>query len=355
MSGGVDIWLESFAAGSDPIAGLEQVFGIDASRARAIHDSIPRVVRRNATRTDAEEIAGALRRLGAKVELRPHQDPSASPRPAARASVAGPLAPRLSGLGLPVQSPPSPSPAAPAQPPPTSRSLDPLDPFTEGAPLELEFEPRAKKQPVAEPPSGAAHDAGLPLPDAPPEAPPPRATHASTPRGQHARGEAPAIEAAPPSALARAPLWMRVLGGFIGLSLLFWGGRCAYRWHEGSMPPSASELAERSAQRRAAVLAQAVALDVFLERPAAGLGRERGRNNAFVDRLRRAGAPRLLVTDIADVPSGDVAFTLVVALPQDAETRDRVRLEIARYDTPDVSAETLPPSTDLAYQLVDLH
>ncbi len=356
--GGVDIWIQSFAPGGDPVAALQRVFGIDQARAMAIYQTIPRAVRRNAPQRDADEIATALRAIGAKVELRPHKgdvrgSAPGAPRPAVRSSpglptidahtsgpgLALPIAPptrsargsgpaieapprtaRSSGSGLPVPSFDAPSSADVATK--TDASLDPFDPLASaGGSLELAFDPDAERarapKPKPTPPSGTDRRSLIEAPPPPVAAEPEKASGFSM-----------------PSISFGLPGWVRGLGCFSGVSILFLVlrvGRCAWAFSDATAPPSPAEIEAMQAENRASLLADAVPVEAFLDRPGAMLGRDVDRNAAFVQRLRTAGATRVLVTDVARVSGGHVGLTLVVVLPPDVGVRRRIMTEIERY------------------------
>jgi hypothetical protein len=56
-------------------AGLMRVFGLDSERARNFIDQLPVVAKRCSGRSAAERYAHALRSIGARIELRPHVEP----------------------------------------------------------------------------------------------------------------------------------------------------------------------------------------------------------------------------------------------------------------------------------------
>ncbi|MBX7190554.1 MAG: hypothetical protein K1X94_00765 [Sandaracinaceae bacterium] len=348
--GGVDIWIQGFAPGSDPVPSLMRVFGIDETRAVAIQQTVPRAVRRNATPADAEAIAAALRSIGAKVELRPSKlDPRASgtglSRPgearASGAELSRPAGVRASGAGLPrpeLAAMPLPEPVAEPTPARPSASDDAM---SGGAGLELAFDPNEARAraPRASPSSARPpHQVSLPPPVVP----------------------APAPEPSRPSISFSLPGWLRGVGcaSFVGVFFfLFRMGRCACSFVDATRPPSPAEVAELEAQNRASVLADAVELDAFLARPNAMLGRDMDRNAGFATRLRTQGATRVLVTDIARVSGGDVGLTLVIELPPSPAVRRRILLEVERYyaNGQPVSASDveLPPPTE-TFEFVDL-
>lgn len=99
----VDVWLVRFCPGSDdPVEALQRVFGISAELAREIEQTTPRIVKHGATKEVADQMVGALERIGAEVSCRPsraaastavaeasEQAPRASPPASATDSAVG--------------------------------------------------------------------------------------------------------------------------------------------------------------------------------------------------------------------------------------------------------------------------
>jgi hypothetical protein len=376
--GGVDIWIQSFAPGTDAVSALQRVFGIDEARANAICQTIPRAVRRNAPPRDADEIAAALRAIGAKVELRPHKGDArgsapGAPRPAPRASSPGQLRPdahvsgslpmpvldargsapgmaapmrtaQSSGAGLPV---PSFDAAAPEVGKKPSASLDPFDESSSGGGLELAFDPEAERARAPKPAPRAGVEPRSLAPIAPAEEP-----VAATPEKSSGWSM--------PSLSFGLPGWVRGLGCFSGLSLLFFVlrmARCAWAFSDAAVPPSPAEIEAMRAENEAAMLAGAMPLEAFLARPAAMLGRDVDRNRGFATRLRTLGATRVLVTDIARVSGGDLGLTLVVELPDNDAARHQIATEIERYyanGMPVEAGDVAVPEPGERYEVVDL-
>lgn len=380
MSGGVDIWIQGFAPGSDPVPALQRVFGIDEQRAVAIQQTVPRAVKRNAPPRDAEEIARALRSIGAKVELRPHRGDArasgaAMPRPGeARSSATGQERPpelRASAVGLsrpepsaasqslppPVASPASVPPSSlpvPIEAPSTARrsSRPPPSGFDTsdtagGGPLELAFDPKAERERVSrlQPPRTSAAPA-----------PGPHEVSVPTPAPSVV---APASSTSTPTVTFQLPGWIRGMGiaTFLGVVFfLFRMGRCACDL-SSILSASPEELAAAAEAERDQLIAGALPLDAFLQRPNAMLGRDVDRNLALARSLQRAGARRVLVANVMRVSGGDVALTLVVELPEPPALRRRVLVEVERYyanDMPVAPADVELPDPDEHYEIVDL-
>ena len=381
MSGGVDIWIQGFAPGSDPVPALQRVFGIDEQRAVAIQQTVPRAVKRNASPRDAEEIARALRSLGAKVELRPHRGDArasgaAMPRPGeARASVTGASRPPVASPSLPPpltpvppSVPPAPlvpiGPAAPDSvlplpmegPSPARRSSRPppsgfdVSDTTGGGGLELAFDPKAERDRVAR------LSASPPRPSAPPSPGPAPHEVAVPPAPSAVAREALASS---PSITFQLPGWIRGAGiaTLVAVALfLFRLGRCACTF-SSLMSDSPEELAAAAEAERDQLVAGALPLEAFLRRPNAMLGRDMDRNLGLARSLERAGARRVLVANVTRVSGTDVGLTLVVELPEPPALRRRVLVEIARYyagDRPVSPDEIELPPADEPYEIVDL-
>jgi hypothetical protein len=377
MSGGVDIWIHGFAPGSDPVPALQRVFGIDEQRAVAIQQTVPRAVKRNAPPRDAEEIARALRSIGAKVELRPHRGDArasgaAMPRPGeARSSATGQERPpelRASAVGLSrpelstaSQSLPPPVASPASVPPPSSlpvpiearrSSRPPPSGFDTsdtagGGPLELAFDPKAERERVSrlQPPRTSAAPA-----------PGPHEVAVPTPAPSVV---APATSTPTPTVTFQLPGWIRGMGiaTFLGVVFfLFRMGRCACDL-SSILSASPEELAAAAAAERDQLIAGAMPLDAFLQRSNAMLGRDVDRNLALARSLQRAGARRVLVANVMRVSGGDVALTLVVELPEPPALRRRVLVEVERYyanDMPVAPADVELPDPAERYEIVDL-
>lgn len=88
--------LEFVGASLQTVHGLQQIFGIDAATAQRVIAGVPGVIRKRVPAAEAERVAQALARLGARVML----------------EAAAPLAPEGPGLPLPVPRQPPPPPAA---------------------------------------------------------------------------------------------------------------------------------------------------------------------------------------------------------------------------------------------------
>jgi uncharacterized protein (DUF2267 family) len=68
--------LEFVGASMQTVQGLQQLFGIDAATAQRVIASVPGVLRRRVPAVEAERVAAALTRLGARVMLEPQAGPS---------------------------------------------------------------------------------------------------------------------------------------------------------------------------------------------------------------------------------------------------------------------------------------
>jgi hypothetical protein len=368
--GQFDVWLLDFAGSPDAAAALQRWFGIDAARAQRILATLPRVVRHGASQLEAEEMAAALRILGAKVDVRAAApDPKASGtdlvRPdRKRASVrtlesqeAPALAvgaeddvrvadPKLD-LDAPLDVGPtrrsvpprsgdpsgeaietsasvaSPTRASAARmsaaktsgpgraPVPTEASLDPLDPFAAGGSIELEMAtppPGEKPKPVVR----VGVDA------------------AAIKRIEERREGEDDPEAAKAKARFVVPPWLvrTVIGVLVGGLALFGlravGRHFVHRDAPVDVPTMSDE--ERT-------LATAVEMDAFLAREGTRFGIERTRNRQLASEVRSAGAARVLAGDLVDVDDGQVATTLVVELPASPARRRRVMTAIEAYET----------------------
>jgi hypothetical protein len=339
MSGGIDIWIQGFAPGSDPVPALQSVFGIDEQRAVAIQQTVPRAVKRNAPPRDAEEIARALRSIGAKVELRPHRGDArasgaAMPRPGeARGSASGlerPPEVRASGVGL---SRPEPSVASQSLPPPVASASSappsvlpiPLpmpSAVTEGSPARRSSRPPPSGFDTSDTVGGGPSRARLRSEGrARARLAPPTSTRERGARGRTPRPTPPPAVAAPavaaPTVTFQLPGWIRGMGiaTFLGVVFfLFRMGRCACDV-SSLLNASPEELAAAAQAERDQLIAGALPLDAFLQRPNAMLGRDIDRNLALARSLQRAGARRVLVANVMRVSGGDMALTLVVELP----------------------------------------
>ena len=70
-----DVWIVRFSPGEPPPAErLKSVFGIDDKSARALEQSLPRVVKHRAHAKEAGELRKLLESIGAEVECRPARD-----------------------------------------------------------------------------------------------------------------------------------------------------------------------------------------------------------------------------------------------------------------------------------------
>ena len=70
-----DVWIVRFSPGEPPPAErLKSVFGIDDKSARALEQSLPRVVKHRAHAKEAGELRRLLESIGAEVECRPARD-----------------------------------------------------------------------------------------------------------------------------------------------------------------------------------------------------------------------------------------------------------------------------------------
>ncbi|MBN8615482.1 MAG: hypothetical protein J0L92_33110, partial [Deltaproteobacteria bacterium] len=251
---------------------------------------------------------------------------------------------RSSGPGLPVPSFDAPAPDAAAKP---TASLDPFDASSSSGGLELAFDPDAERARAPKPTPRVSIDPRSLPPVAPPEAPPPTAPQASSGWSM-------------PTLSFGLPGWVRGLGCFSGLSLLFFVlrmGRCAWAFSGAVVPPSPAEIEAMQAENEAAMLAGAVPLEAFLARPAAMLGRDVDRNRGFATRLRTLGATRVLVADVARVSGGELGLTLVVELPESVAARRQIATEIERYyanGMPVEAGDVAVPEPGERYEVVDL-
>jgi len=137
-----DVWIIRFEPGTDsPAKRLQSAFGMDASSARALEQSLPKVVKRGIQAKAAGEMRLALEAIGAVVECRPARDlkrvassdgseqatifhpPGEDLLPAGRISAIDPFetrletgAPRISVGDLPLPAPRPRTPAPPEEP-----------------------------------------------------------------------------------------------------------------------------------------------------------------------------------------------------------------------------------------------
>lgn len=338
VTSGLDVWVQGFAAGSDPVPALMQVFGIDEVRAIAIQQTVPRVVKRNAAADEAEQIAAALRAIGAKVELRPSRTEPASGVHA--------------GLALPTPGP-EPSPEPHAEPPPLDASLVPLPPEVEapapprevtlaaGAPptgLELAFDPSDQRTRA---PRSAPRPSVEPL-----EPAPKLASSAST-------------AASTPTLQVTLPGWLRGLGIALLVAVAGFGLRAArcYCAMSDAMNATPEEIAAMEAEAEADLLEDAIDVNAFLARPHAQLGRDMDVNAGLATTLRQQGAVRVLVADVIQATGVDMAMTLIVELPSTPAQRRRLAATVEGYVVGDSSirpADVEPPEADERYLFVDL-
>jgi hypothetical protein len=359
-----DVWLLEFAGSAEPVASLRQAFDIDAERASRIVSTLPRVVKHGVSAAEAEEVAAALRALGATVEIRaarpdpkrsgadlarpprkapaaePVTPPSLEPTPEESAPVGDPkldfdapldIAPRSatssrSGMPRPKLAPAedgaAPTPAAAtagsaktsapgraraAAPGGTAAaSLDPLDPFAAGgAALELAVEaPREKPKPVKRTAVDAESLARIEQQRAPEVEPPkPRPRFTVPPR-----------------------VWRAAL--VIGAALLaLYGLRSLGR--ELARPDAPVAVPAVSDEER--TLSTALEMDAFLAQDGARFGLEASRNRDLANEVRSAGATRVLAGDIVEMDDRRVATTLVVELPSSPARRRRIAAAIEAY------------------------
>lgn len=76
-----DVWVIRFeAAEAPPAERLRSAFGIDSASARALEQSVPKIVKHGAPAKTAGELRLALEAIGAVVECRPARDASAAAR-----------------------------------------------------------------------------------------------------------------------------------------------------------------------------------------------------------------------------------------------------------------------------------
>jgi hypothetical protein len=133
-----DVWIIRFEPGeSSPVDRLQSAFGIDATSARALEQSLPKIVKHAVPAKAAGEMRQALEAIGAVVECRPARDakpaggaggaesaavfhpPGADLFPAGRISAIDPFAP-ANEAGMPrisVEDPIPPVPAIRTEPP----------------------------------------------------------------------------------------------------------------------------------------------------------------------------------------------------------------------------------------------
>jgi len=397
MSGGsFDVWLLDFSESPNASEALQRWFGIDAASAAKILATMPRPVKRAASAAEAEEVAAALRILGAKVELRaaapdvktsgtdlvPQERkrarmaslhdtggdaakaPSVQPPPSSNAETlpemeAAVAEPRLD-LDAPLSGPPparavkasvagAPRPAVkssaagaprplatPAAPAPAA-SLDPLDPFTAGGEsLELVDVPKKEEAPKPAIRQGVDAEAIRRI------------------EAQREAEENP--EAAKEKArfkLPPMPPWL-VRGVLIVVAggALTYGLRAAGRSCGSTTAPTGAPMA--SLEER--TIASAVDVQTFLARPDARLGINQSRNRALASILRTQGATRVLAADVAQVDGREVALTLVVELPSSPLRRRRVQGAVESYRTRSVvDPETVQvPGPEQRYTLIQL-
>ena len=364
--GQFDVWLLDFAGSPDAVAALQRWFGIDEARARRILSSLPRVVRHAAPQLEAEEMAAALRILGAKVDVRPaapdakasgkdfvrpdrkrasvrdlepEPAPAAEPTPGdpkldldapldvparrsvppARASAPRPREGQLDGgEASPTVGATAAKASAPGHAPVASQrpeaspvaSLDPLDPFAAGgAPIELEMAPPPEEKP--KPVMRAGVDAE------------------ALKRIEHQReGEDPAAVDKPKPRVVVPPWLVRTVIGVVLGGLALFGLRTAGRYLVRRDEPIT--VATVSDEER--TLSTAIEMDAFLAREGARFGIEQTRNRQLASQLRSAGAARVLAGDLVDVDDGQVATTLVVELPASPTRRRRIIAAIEAYE-----------------------
>ncbi|MBX7194770.1 MAG: hypothetical protein K1X94_22130 [Sandaracinaceae bacterium] len=346
-----DVWLLDFSRNPDATAALQRSFGVDEGRARRILATLPRVVRHEVSALDAEDVAAALRILGAKVDVRPASPDSKASgieltRPQRkRAAIrsnddddAPPSSPMLEvpssveldpdaavgdpklGLDAPLAIPepvrrPAPKPAPKVAPKAAvGASLDPLDPLAEGGgPLELAVEPEAREAPKPITRQGIDADAMKRIEqqreaELDPGAPPQR------------RGFA--IPTIPPR--VAAGLVIAVVLGTVAFGLRFLRQSIV-----DDAPPPAPIVIDDEAH----ALANGVDVNEFLARPNARLGIDHLRNHALVSQAQSGGAIRVLATNLAEVEGRPVAMTLVIELPSSPLRRRRVAAAIESYRT----------------------
>lgn len=331
-----DVWLVEAPSAGDPVVAIARVFGVELERARRIVESVPRPVRRSVSLVDAEETAGALRVLGAKVELRPSRvdakgsgpelvrpirrraemgTAEAASRDAAtplRLDLDGPLvggkdeAPKKSRdqRQAPVSATASEAPAARLGASEFDRAgghLDPLDPLAEGSgALELAFEPEKKPSERAAELAASAGRRGIDL-----EA----LRHLEAQRlGEQNEAPRPRRFEWP-----TFPPWAPRTAAIATLAVVVtWGLRAVGRYLVQS---PAHEVIVETPSPDERTLESAVEVSEFLLRPGARLGVRDADNRAFVRTLRARGAIRVLAGDVVDVGDALVATRLVVELP----------------------------------------
>lgn len=399
MSEGIfDVWLLDFAGSPDAAAALQRWFGIDEGRARRILATLPRVVRHGVPLIEAEEMAAALRILGAKVDVRAAApDPKASgtdlTRPdRKRASVreleseegaalgTSDDAARVADPRLDLDAPLDIGPSRRSVPParagatatasgeaaaiaPGAAASGPVPsrpaPKTSGAKTSAANASAPGRAPTAGAPTEASLDpldpfaaGGAPLElemPAPPEEKPKPVLRTGVDadamkRIQERREGEDDPEAAKAKKRFTVPPWLlrtvvgTVLGGLVLFALRTAGRHFVHRDEPIEVPTVSDE--ERT-------LSTAVEMEAFLARDGARFGIEQTRNRQLAMQVRSAGAARVLAGDLVDVDDGQIATTLVIELPASPARRRRVVTAVQSYETRSVvdpaMAEMPPP------------
>jgi hypothetical protein len=387
--GNFDVWLLDFAGSPDAAAALQRWFGIDEARARRILATLPRVVRHGAPALEAEEMAAALRILGAKVDVRAAApDPKASGmdlvRPdRKRASVrdleseggaahgtggqsTSDDAARVADPRLDLDAPLDIGPSRRSVPPgragatatasgeaaaiaPSAAASGPVPsgpaPKTSGAKTSAASASAPGRAPIASVPTEASLDpldpfaacgAPLELEMAPPPEEKPKPVLRTgvdadaMKRIQERREGEDDPEAAKAKKRFTVPPWLlrTVVGTVLGGLVLFalrTAGRHFVHRDEPIEVPTVSD-EERT-------LSTAVEMDAFLAREGARFGIEQTRNRQLATQVRSAGAARVLAGDLVDVDDGQVATTLVIELPASPARRRRIMTAVESYET----------------------
>jgi hypothetical protein len=375
--GHFDVWLLDFAGSPDAAAALQRWFGIDEARAKRILATLPRVVRHGVPALEAEEMAAALRILGAKVDVR-----AAAPDPKASGTdLVRPDRKRASVRDLESEMGPS-ADAAPVADPsfdldapldvgPPRRSVPPVG-APEGATgngevAAIAARPSAATTSAAKTSAAtstaktstaktsaparaavpteasldpldpfAAGGAPIELEMAPPPEEKPKPVlrtgvdAEAIKRIQERREGEDDPEAAKAKARFRVPPWLlrtvlgTVIGGLVLFGLRTAGRHFVHRDEPIDVPTISDE--ERT-------LSTAVEMDAFLAREGARFGIEQTRNRQLASQVRSAGAAHVLAGDLVDVDDGQVATTLVIELPASPARRRRIMTAVESYET----------------------